>query len=142
MTRKPIIYKGHIDIRSSDIDLYGHVNSKHYIDIVSTIRLNFMEQEMKMPMEKITQKGLGFFMTKSTVNYRKPINGLQRVLVRSYISEVKNQKFMFIPFEICTEDGEKVFSDGVLEFALVDLKSHKTLSEDPPEWLLDLFFEK
>jgi hypothetical protein len=35
MSGKAIIYKGLIDVHFSDLDFYGHVNSKHYIDYVS-----------------------------------------------------------------------------------------------------------
>jgi acyl-CoA thioesterase FadM len=133
-----IIYEDLIDVRFSDLDHYNHVNSKHYIDMVSTTRLTFLARELKVPIDKITERGIGFFMTKSTVNYKRPINGLQKVKAKSHVAEVREGKILIIPFELCTEDGAKIFSDGILEFAVIDMKTLRSTAT--PDWVMDLFF--
>lgn len=138
-TKKPIIYEDLVDVRFSDLDHYNHVNSKHYIDMVSTTRLTFLDREMKTPIEQVTERGIGFFMTKSTVNYKRPIQGLQKVRSKSHVADIKDGKILIIPFELCSEDGTKTFADGILEFALIDMTTKRTTTA--PEWILELFFK-
>jgi YbgC/YbaW family acyl-CoA thioester hydrolase len=140
MNKKPIIYKGLVDVHFSDLDFYGHVNSKHYVDYVSTVRLNYLVNPMNFPNEKVLEKGIGFFMTKSTVLYKRPILGLQKVLAQSHVAEIKNGSLLMIPFSLSNEIGDKVFAEGVLEFAVIDMTTKRPTSG--PDWLLDLFFEK
>ena len=137
--RKPIEYADTLDIRFSDLDSYGHVNSKHYVDLVSTARLNFMSKDMKTKVSDVTGRGIGFYMTKSTMFYKRPINGLQKVRAVSHVQDIRDQKVLIIPFSIVSENRETVFSEGVLEFALIDLKTNRSTSA--PDWILDLFFE-
>jgi YbgC/YbaW family acyl-CoA thioester hydrolase len=138
--RKPIIYDDIIDIRFSDLDHYNHVNSKHYIDLVSTARLTFLAKRMNFPIEKVTENGIGFFMIKSIVNYKRPIIGLQKVRIKSHVADIRDEKILIIPFEVCTEDDSKIFADGILEFATIDMTTKRTTIL--PDWALNLFFDK
>ena len=137
--RIPIEYSDVLDIRFSDLDSYGHVNSKHYVDLVSTSRLNFMAKEMQTKISEVTEKGIGFFMTKSTINYRRPITGLRKVRSRSHVQEIRERKTLIIPFSVTAVDDEGIFCDGVLEFAIIDLTTNR--STPAPNWILDLFFK-
>jgi YbgC/YbaW family acyl-CoA thioester hydrolase len=140
MPRNPIKYHGHMDIRFSDLDYYGHVNSKHYVDFVSTVRLLFLSEKLQFPIEKVAANGIGFYMTKSIVNYKRPIIGLQKVFVQSHVDEVRDGKILIIPFSISSLNEGKDFADGTLEFTLIDMSTKR--STIAPSWLLDLFFEK
>ena len=137
--RKPIEYAASIGVRFSDIDSYGHVNAQNYVDYVSTSRLNFMANEMKTNIQDVMTKGVGFFLVKSTINYRRPIVGLQTVLVKSHVSEIRGSRFLMIQFAISSADEATMYSDGVLEFSIVDLKTAKSMIAAP--WVVDLFFE-
>lgn len=139
MTQKttPIIYQGTVDVRFADLDHYNHVNSSHFIDLVATSRIVFMEKEMNTSIEQITSRGIGFFMTKSTVHYRRPIDGLQKVYIKSHVEEVRAEKVLVIPFKMTNEDESKLFAEGTLEFAVVDMKTKRTTPM--PEWGYDLF---
>ena len=139
-SRKPITYDESVDIRFSDLDSYGHVNSKHYVDFVSTARIVFMEKTLKTTIEDAAKKGIGFYLTKSTINYLRPITGLVRVRCRSHVHEIRDGKVLVIPFELLTEDGKRKYSDGTLEFTIVDMNTKRTTSA--PEWVADLFFER
>jgi acyl-CoA thioester hydrolase len=139
MSRKPIVYRDLVDIRFADLDMYGHVNAKHYLDFVATARLNFMQREMKTSPQDVAASGIGFFLTQSLIQYKRSINGLQRILCESHIENVRDGVILEIPFVLKSEDGRKLYSDGVLEYTLVDLKSRQktTITEK----LENLFFE-
>lgn len=133
----PIIYTGDIDVRFGDLDPYGHLNAKHYLDIVATARLRFLACEMKCPVEQLVERGIGFYLKKATQNFQRPIPGIQRVHQRSYVSAV-NGAVLVIPYELMSEDKTIRYADGVLEYAVVDLKLNRPT--EPPPWLLQLFF--
>lgn len=135
----PIQYQDLVDVRFADLDFYGHVNSKHYIDFVATARLNFMQRDLKTSIEEIAKKNIGFFLIRSIINFKRPIVGLQRVLVTSHVQTVRDNSVLEIPFEIKSTDGVRLFSDGVLEFALIDMKTMRKTTA--PDWLYPLFFE-
>jgi YbgC/YbaW family acyl-CoA thioester hydrolase len=139
VVRNPIDYKECVDIRFSDLDFYGHVNSKHYVDFVSTARLVFLADKMKFPVEKVVDRGISFYMTKSAINYRRPIVGLQKVTVSSHVAEVRDNKILVIPFSISSLDQKNIFADGVLEFAIVDVNTKRSTALT--EWLERLFFK-
>ena len=90
-------------------------------------------------METFAEKGLGFFMNKATTNFKRPITGLQKVRARSHIAEVRDSKVFVIPFELLSEDGSKLFANGLLEFTTVDLQTNKVTTV--PEWAYQYFFE-
>lgn len=138
--RKPIAYNGLAEIRFSDLDQYGHVNSKHYLDVVLTLRLNFMHESCGMSVEEVTQRGYGFYLTRSTIQYRRSIIGLQKVMIKSHVAEVKQGKVLVVPFEIRSRDESVLHSVGELEFVIVDLASQKPTTMAP--WMEDLLFEK
>lgn len=136
---KPIIYNATTEVRFSDLDLYKHVNSKHYIDFVSTSRLVFMKQRFDLSMEGLAEKGYGFYLTKSTVNYKRPIVGLQTVRTKSFVEEFIGNKILKVRFDMMTEDESRLFADGYLEFTVVDLKTNRTASA--PDWFQQYFYE-
>jgi acyl-CoA thioesterase FadM len=136
---KPMIYDATTDIRFSDLDLYKHVNSKHYIDFVSTSRLVFMKKCFDLSMESFAEKGYGFYLTKSIVNYKRPIVGLQSVRTKSFVEEFIGNKILKVRFDMMTEDETKSFADGYLEFTVVDLKNNRAVNA--PDWFLEYFYE-
>jgi acyl-CoA thioester hydrolase len=136
---KPIIYNDTVDIRFSDLDLYNHVNSKHYIDFVSTTRLTFLAKRFDTTMDTLAKKGFGFYMTKSTVNYKRPIIDLQKVRAKSFVEEIRDEKVYVIKFELMTDDETKIFADGYIEFTVIDLNTKRASAA--PKWFLDYFFE-
>ena len=46
----PIIYENELQVRFSDLDGYGHMNSNVYADLLATSRLLFLEKDLKAPL--------------------------------------------------------------------------------------------
>jgi YbgC/YbaW family acyl-CoA thioester hydrolase len=137
--RKPIHYNGLTEIRFSDLDQYGHVNSKHYLDLVLSLRLRFMHEHCHMSIDEVTQRGIGFYLTRSNIQYRRSITGMQNVMIKSHVSLVKQGKVLVIPFEIRNQDESVLYSVGELEFVIIDLTTQKPTAIMP--WMEDLLFE-
>jgi acyl-CoA thioesterase FadM len=86
---EPLIYEKELDIHFSFLDQYNHVNAKHYLDLVASSRLIYLERDMKMPLDKLMEQGIGFYLKTATQNFKRPIVGLDRVRIRSYVVAIR-----------------------------------------------------
>lgn len=139
MSFQPIIYVSTIDVRCSDLDSYGHVNSAHYLDYVSSARLHFLEQNFGMSLDDFAKKGTGIFITKVTQNFKRPINGLKKVLVESFVKSLDGTRAI-VDYKILSLDRAVTHTFGEFEFAIVDLQSGKSVAM--PSWMHDVFYVK
>ena len=134
---QPIEYIGEIPVRFADLDPYGHVNATHYLDYVVSSRWLFAKEELSIIADDFIKKGVGFFMTESSVEYKRGINGVQRIFVTSHVSKVEGN-FKFVSFKIQSQDRLKTFCTGELKFAIMDLSTMKP--QPMPAWVYDVFF--
>jgi len=122
--KKPILYKYSIPTRFSDLDSYNHVNFKHYLDYVINSRLYYMQDRFQIGLFEIAQTlGLGFYATQSEIKYLRPIRGITFVEVESYVEEVANETVLKVPFKIFEKQKGRVFSEGRIDFSIVDVKT-------------------
>lgn len=122
--KKPIVYKYSIPTRFSDLDSYNHINLKHYLDFVINSRLYFMQERFQIGLFELAQTtGVGFYATQSEIKFIRPIKGLVVVEVESYVEEVVNDTILRVPFKIFDKKNGKVFSEGRIEFSIVDVKT-------------------
>lgn len=135
--RKPIRYDYVLDIRFSDLDPYGHLNSTLYLDLINTSRMLYLERERGFSIADVVKRGIGFYMTRANQEFLKSVKGFQKLRAVTEVSDVQGGK-LTIPYELKSEDGEKLYSKGILEYAVIDLKTQKPT--DLPDWLADQFF--
>jgi len=133
----PIAYDYEIVARFADLDPYGHVNATNYLDYVISSRWLFAKESLGITADDFIKKGVGFFTAESRIEYRRPINGVQRLFVTSHVDRVEGA-YMFVPFKIQTPDREKTFCTGELKFAIMDLMTMKP--QPMPEGVKPIFF--
>ena len=136
--REPIIYTGQTDIRFGDLDPYGHLNAKHYLDLVASTRLAYLERHLDCPLAKTTKQGIGFFLRSAEQNFQRPITGICRINVDSWVTKVAGAS-LSVQYRILSEDREKAFADGVLQYVVVNLQNERPTKV--PHWLADLFLQ-
>ena len=136
---KPIVYKATLPIRFSDLDPYGHVNSTHYLDYVISARWQFAKESLNVTDRSLIDKGVGFYLAKAQMAFKRPIAGAGAIIATSHVKEIADAR-LFVPFEIRSADDKTLHSDGLLEFLVVDLSTNKPLS--CPPWVHALFFEE
>jgi len=139
MNSEPLVYQYEIDIHFSFLDHYNHVNAKHYLDLVASSRLIYLEREMKMPLSKLMELGVGFYLKTAIQNFKRPIVGLQRVLIRSKVMAIRDA-YLDVSFEIVDLASGKIYADGTLEYVVMNLKTHRP--SPPPLEIVHLFFGK
>ena len=136
---KPIVYDTTVEVRFSDYDLYGHVNLKNYFDYLVVSRWQYHLERFGIGIDEYIKKGLGFFISNTNINYKRPILGGQnRIRVRSHITSVDRAK-VTARFEILSTQNDVVHCEGTFEFFCVDMKTGRPTNL--PEWTLPYFFE-
>lgn len=138
MTRQVIIYTGPYDVRFSDLDPYGHMNAKHYLDVVTTTRMQYSDRVLGQSMNEIAARGIGFFLVSCTQKFRKPIVGMGTIKATSYVEESRGASFTVV-YQITSMDEATTYSDGTLEFAVIDLNTQRPILT--PEWIKNLFYK-
>ena len=137
MPRQPIIYAGSYDVRFSDLDPYGHMNAKHYLDVVTTTRLQYSERVLGQSMIEVAARGVGFFLVSCSQKFRKPISGMETIKATSFVDQTRGASFTVV-YKITSLDETVIYSDGTLDFAVIDLKTQRPMLT--PDWIMALFF--
>ncbi len=129
----PVICHAFVDVRFSDMDAYGHVNSKNYIDFIGESRWKFYKDTFGFDAEDYVKRGIGFFTGRMEINFKRPITAKEKSLfVKSYAVGLDRAK-VSVDFEILSQDKAVSFSTGRLEIYCVDLKTGKP--QIIPDWL-------
>jgi len=137
-TREPIIYDQTLDVRFGDLDPYGHLNSSIYLDIVNSSRLIYLERELGVKTSDLIERGIGFYLTRATQEFLRPVNGFARVRVRSHVANQEAARIR-VAFALENPDTEKVYARGELEFVVMDLKTQRPTPV--PEWMEAYFYK-
>ncbi len=137
---RPIIYSQVMTIRFDDLDPYGHVNASRYIDFVGSSRLIYASKALNLNPDYLLSRGCGWFLKNIDCTFKKPINGLQDVMVKSWVANFTGDSRFLVVFEMSSEDGRRIFSQGSLTYVTMDLKANAPANL--PEWLFPYFFAR
>ncbi len=119
-------FETELAVRPDDIDLYQHVHSTRYLDYVLAARFIQMERDYGMSMAEFAARGLGWYMTSSTVNYKRPLGLGDRMTVRCWIESITTRGCR-VAFEIDREPVGKRSCDGFCDYALIDLETNRAV---------------
>ena len=120
-------FETELEVRPDDIDLYQHVHSTRYLDYVLAARFSQMKRYYGMSMEDFGQRGLGWYMTASTVNYKRPLGLGDRMVVRCWVEHF-TVRGCRVAFEIDRLPTRKRSCDGFCDYALIDLQSNRAVA--------------
>lgn len=119
-----------IDVRFSDLDMYGHVNSAVYFSYMEQARVKlFMDTFLKL-----SQKGVLLVVVSAECHYKREIFLTDKVIVTVTIDKVGNSSFD-LTYNIHNGDG-KSFAEGKTTLVAIDGKSKTPISL--PEEILEM----
>jgi YbgC/YbaW family acyl-CoA thioester hydrolase len=119
-------FETELDVRPDDIDLYQHVHSTRYLDYVLAARFIQMERDYDMSMRDFAARGLGWFMARSSVNYKRPLGLGDRMVVRCWVEHFSEASCR-VAFEIDRLPSRKRSCDGFCDYALIDLETNRAV---------------
>ena len=113
-------FESELAVRPDDIDLYQHVHSTRYLDYVLAARFEQMDRCYGMSMQAFAARGLGWFMSAASINYKRPLGLGDRMMVRCWI-ESFTATGCRLNFEIDKLPTGKRICDGHCDYVLVTL---------------------
>jgi acyl-CoA thioesterase FadM len=121
-------FETEMQVRPDDIDLFQHVHSSRYMDYVLAARYEQMARCYGMSWEEFSKRGLGWYLTATTMNFLRPLGLGDRFIVRTWIEEfLADDAGVRVRFEIeKQETGKRCFS-GHAEYKLVSLAVNRAV---------------
>jgi YbgC/YbaW family acyl-CoA thioester hydrolase len=113
-------FETELAVRPDDIDLYQHVHSTRYLDYVLAARFEQMERFYRMPMNAFAVRGLGWFMTAASIQFKRPLGMGDRMVVRTWIDHFFETGCR-VSFEIDKLPTTKRVCEGHCDYSLVTL---------------------
>lgn len=117
-----------IEVRFSDLDLYGHVNNVAYFSYLETARVKLF----KDVFNSLTKEGVFLVVARAECDYILPIPFLDKVFVSLWIDKIGRKSFD-ISYEI--HSGGKIFAKAKTTLVSVEGKTGKAI--DLPKNLLE-----
>lgn len=102
------------------MDLFRHVHSSKYLDYVLAARFDQMERCYGMSMQSFLQRGLGWVVKVSHIEYKRPLGMAERFTVTTWIEDVRGSDAE-VRFEMKRQEGGKIACLGWCVFTLVAL---------------------
>ena len=115
-----------ITVRSSHIDMFGHVNNARYVEFLEWDRVQITE-EQGVNLLAMAARGIGPAVVHLEVNYRKEASMGDILIIDSQPIEIKNDKVGVIKQTITNKKSGKIICDAVVTFVMIDLRQRKSV---------------
>lgn len=113
-------FTSELQVRPDDIDLFRHVHSSKYLDYVLAARFDQMERCYGMSMQTFLDRGLGWVVKVSHLEYKRPLGIAETFRVTTWIEDLRGSDAE-VRFEISKVNPEKTACVGWCVFTLVAL---------------------
>jgi acyl-CoA thioester hydrolase/thioesterase-3 len=121
-------FETQMQVRPDDIDLFQHVHSSRYMDYVLAARYEQMARCYGMSWEEFSQRGLGWYLTATTMHFLRPLGLGDRFIVRTWIEEfLADDAGVRMSFEIDRQETGKHCFNGEAEYKLINLAVNRAI---------------
>jgi thioesterase-3 len=123
-------------VRSTDIDVIGHVNNAKYLEYMEWARFDWIWQQ-GFTLDELKRRSVMPVVVNININYRKELRMLEKVQVRTSAIKVGEKSFV-IRHELYNQKEELV-ADGDVTMVMIDANTRRStaLPEELREALLD-----
>lgn len=123
-----------IEVRSTEIDVMGHVNNAKYLEYLEWGREEWYNQA-KLPFDEFTAMGIGTVTVSIHIQYRKEATLGEKLMVKTKPLRCGNSSFVF--FQEIHNEKKEVIADAEVISVTIDLQNRK--SKPLPELLRRYF---
>ncbi len=124
------IFETELNVRPDDIDMFNHVHNSKYLDYVLAARYEQMDKHYSMSWEKFSEMGYGWVVAQVIINFKRPLKMGDSMIVRTGILEM-NEKGSKVQFQIINKKTNKISSDGIFDYVMIDLKTQRSCKVTP-----------
>ncbi len=124
-----------ITVRSTHIDVMGHVNNAKYVEFLEWGRCDELEK-LGIDIWDMVKRKLGFAVVNLNINYRKEVFVNDLLEIKTTFREIRHRKIGIID-QVITRSSNEIVCEAEVSFLIFDLEKHKSVSM--PEELLNVF---
>ena len=120
-------FESELAVRPDDIDMNQHVHNSRYFDYVLAARYDQMARCYGMPMEEFIKLGFGWVVRTAHVEYKRPLNLGDVMIVRTWIDE-QHRDGVKVHFEILKKPAGKLCASGYFDYAMVSIETGRAVA--------------
>ena len=111
-------FETEMQVRPDDIDMFDHVHSSRYMEIVLAARYEQMARCYGMSWEAFIERGLGWYMVATQMHFKRALGLGDRFIVRTWVDSFRRDGVK-VGFEIDRADTRKRSCDGWADYTLI-----------------------
>ena len=116
-----------ITVRSTHIDVMGHVNNAKYVEFLEWGRCDEIEKK-GIGLLDMVKHGLGFAVVNLNIHYRKEAFAGDILVVKTIFKEIRNKKIGVIDQIITKKESNDVVCEAEVTFLVFDINKHKSIT--------------
>ncbi len=116
-----------IKVRSTHIDVMGHVNNAKYVEFLEWGRVDEIEKK-GIDIWEMVKCGLGFAVVNLNIHYRKEAFVGDILVVKTIFKELRNRKVGIIDQIITKKDNNEIVCKAEVTFLIFDINRHKSIT--------------
>ncbi len=125
-----------ITVRSTHIDVMGHVNNAKYVEFLEWGRCDELEK-LGIDIWDMVKRKLGFAVINLNINYRREAFAGDLLEIETTFREIRNRKIGIIDQVITKRGSDEIVCEAEVSFLIFNLEKHKSISM--PQDLLNVF---
>jgi len=111
-------------IRFSDCDPFGHLNNARYIDYLLNAREDHLKEYYQIDLRQFAAKGLGWVVSNHEIQYIRPANYNESVVIQSEMIEV-GDSHLLVEMLMLDESAENLKAILWTKFTSISIKTGK-----------------
>ena len=120
-----------VNIRFSDVDLFGHVNNAVYLTYFEEARVEFFDKIIGYDYNWSKQ---GIILARFEVDFIIPVHFREEIFIRTKCSRIGNKSFDLVYEMYHVKDGKEILnSTGTSVMVMFDYEEKKSVVV-PKEW--------
>ncbi len=116
-----------ITVRSTHIDVMGHVNNAKYVEFLEWGRCHEIEKH-GVDLWGMVKNGLGFAVVNLNINYHKEAFAGDILQIETVFKKIRNRKIGFIDQVITKKESNEVVCSAEVTFLIFDIEKHKSIT--------------
>ncbi|MCS1350270.1 thioesterase family protein [Mechercharimyces sp. CAU 1602] len=114
-----------LTVRSTDVDMIGHVNNAKYLEYLEWARFDWLKQH-GVTVESFRKWGIFPVVVNVNINYRKELLFDEEILITSYTKKMNTRSV--VAHQIITNQAGDVIADADLTIVAIDGKKRKAIT--------------
>jgi len=116
-----------ITVRSTHIDVMGHVNNAKYVEFLEWGRCDEIEKH-GVDLWGMVKRGLGFAVVNLNIDYRKEAFAGDILCIETNFRKIRNKKIGFIDQVITKQGSAEIVCKAEVTFLIFDIEKHKSIT--------------